>query len=293
MKLTVESIQNKANAIGVPFHNLLSGVILELVLIRLFESGFSRSVCVRNIDELNVSNYAKEAPLRIDLQYFLREKVSSGIVVGKPVSQEVLVVLAYELFPKKESENLKWKIKFTQDGLFAIANLENYEIPVEIKLFESKEEDFYPIEDVFEPIMMSGKRISVRLYPVEKRLADDYAEIFEKLELLGELSPYTDAVDIISKQFISGRKFAEYFLENCEKKNVVLKNERIDSIRSYVNSKYMQKKWKSLTRVKKIVGITWEETLSKACDFIDPVWNTLCSEGVFLDDWMPELGKFM
>lgn len=293
VKLKIDDIQKKADAVGVPFHNLLSGVILEHILIRLFESGFSRSVCVRNIDKLKIENYKKEAPLNIELQYFLREKVSSGIVVGKPISQEVLLVLAYELFPKKESEFLKWKIRLLEKGIYAIANLENYEIPVEIKLFESKEEDFFPIEDVFEPIMETGKRIAVRLYPVEKRLADDYLEIFEKLELLGELTPYMDVVDITETSFISGRKFTEYFVENCEKKNVALKEDRLNTIKSYVNNKHMLKKWKTFTRIKKIYGKTWENTLARACDFINPIWDAVCKEEVFFDDWMPELGKFM
>lgn len=293
MKLNIADIQKKADAIGVPFHNLLSGVVLEHIIIRLFESGFSRSVCIRNIEKFKPENYLNDAPLCIELQYFLREKVSQGIVVGKPISQEVLIVLAYELFPKKESEFLKWQIRFLEKGIYAIANLENYEIPLEIKLFESKEEDFLPVEDVFEPTMETGKRVAVKLYPVEKRLADDYAEIFEKLELLGELSPYTDIVDIISSNFISGRKFSEYLIENCEKKNVSLKQDKLTTISSYVNNKYMVKKWKSLTRVKKISGQSWEDILKKVCEFMDPVWNTICKEDVFFDDWMPELGKFM
>jgi len=293
MNLSIEKIHNKADKIGVPFHNLLSGAILEHVIVRLFESGFSRSVCIRNFDKFRVENYKNEAPLCIELQYFLREKVSSGIVVGKPISQEVLLVLAYELFPKKESEYLKWKIRFLEKGIYALANLENYEIPLEIKLYESKEDDFLPVEDTFEPIFEIGKKIPVKLYPVEKRLADDYLEIIEKLELLGELSAYTDIVDIILTTYISGRKISEYITENCNKRNITLKYERLETIRSYVNNKYMLKKWKSLTRVKMIHDRTWEETLKAVCDFIDPIWKAICNEEIFFDDWMPELGKFM
>ena len=82
-------------------------------------------------------------------------------------------------------------------------------------------------------------------------------------------------------------------MENCEKKNVALKEDRLNTIKSYVNNKHMLKKRKTFTRIKKIYGKTWENTLARACDFINPIWDAVCKEEVFFDDWMPELGKFM
>ena len=53
--------------------------------------------------------------------------------------------------------------------------------------------------------------------------------------------------------------------------------------KSYVNNKYMAKKWKSLLRVKKLQGPSWAEALYRTCFFIKPVWQVLSNDEVFFD----------
>lgn len=293
MKLNIEAITKKAELLNVPFHNMIAAAVAEQTIERLFSGAFSRTVCLRNAGGFNIEAYRKEAPLKIDLQYLVRNSVSSGIVAGKPIDEDVLEELSSSLFPRKDSDFLKWKVKFIGKSIYALGNMENYEIPLEVNFFESNEEDFLPVNEELKMTMESEKSIKVLTYPVEKRLADIYTLIFEKLELLGELSPYLDVVDITRNNFISGRKFAEFLAESCKKNNVALDYKRFEILKSYVNNKYMAKKWKSLLRVKKLQGPSWAEALYRTCFFIKPVWQVLSNDEVFFDDWMPELGKFM
>ena len=37
----------------------------------------------------------------------------------------------------------------------------------------------------------------------------------------------------------------------------------------------------------------WEEVMDRIVSFTEPLWDALCENTVFLDDWMPELGRFL
>ena len=37
----------------------------------------------------------------------------------------------------------------------------------------------------------------------------------------------------------------------------------------------------------------WEDALDIIVAFLEPVWNALCNNEIFFDDWMPELGRYL
>lgn len=54
----------------------------------------------------------------------------------------------------------------------------------------------------------------------------------------------------------------------------------------------MRKRWdKSCKKVN--VDAAWEDALGLIIGFIEPLWNALCANEIFFDDWMPELGRFL
>ena len=55
----------------------------------------------------------------------------------------------------------------------------------------------------------------------------------------------------------------------------------------------MQKRWKSHCKRKKETYPQWEEVIGLSVAFLEPVFEGVLKDEVFLGDWMPQLGRYL
>ena len=107
------------------------------------------------------------------------------------------------------------------------------------------------------------------------------------------MSCYDRINELLKHHAISGRYIIEEFhiLGNREEKVVTQK--RLQQISSYKEYGYMKKKWTQYAKRHREEYDEWEIVMTRIIRFLTPIWNALCKEEIFLDDWMPELERFL
>ena len=55
----------------------------------------------------------------------------------------------------------------------------------------------------------------------------------------------------------------------------------------------MKKRWQQYEKIHLKEKEEWECVLNRIMTFISPVWKALCEDEIFVDDWMPELERFL
>ena len=55
----------------------------------------------------------------------------------------------------------------------------------------------------------------------------------------------------------------------------------------------MKKKWQQYAKHRKEQYDDWEIMVKRITNFLNPIWNALCEDEIFFDDWMPELERFL
>lgn len=68
---------------------------------------------------------------------------------------------------------------------------------------------------------------------------------------------------------------------------------RLQQMTSYKDYGYMRKKWQQYEKKHKEDFEDWEILMERLLTFLAPIWTALCEDEIFLDDWMPELGRFL
>ena len=297
MKVTVSLLKKTGAEHGVTFPNMLAAVITEDLLKRLFSTSFANVICLRNLCDFTGEAYARGASRRVELYYCERQIVPDLKSPGAPVGEEVLSKMVSEMFSESLTfsclEDVTYNTEIRDELLEITAKFDKFEVPVTVSLIPLPEASFRATDSRFELFIKPGMDFFIYEYPPECILADNGFEIFEKLELLGEMNMYLEAYDILSSKMVSGRVVREWLLHYCEKNGLAPTLERLESLRGYRDYKYMQKKWKVLLRRKKRTAPAWNEALSLVLDFYGPIWEAICENGIFLEDWMYEIRKFM
>ena len=100
------------------------------------------------------------------------------------------------------------------------------------------------------------------------------------------------ASEILSTESISGRYVMEEFEKFSESNPKLISQKRLAQLKGYREYGYMRKRWTAACKkVRK--EKPWEDALDIIVAFLEPVWNALCNNEIFFDDWMPELGRYL
>ena len=114
----------------------------------------------------------------------------------------------------------------------------------------------------------------------------------EKLELIPNMEAYSQVDRILSENAISGRLFMERVEKLLTGRETLKKEKRQEQLASYRDYTYMRKRWEQYAR-RNANHRTWEDIIAELLRFSEPVWHAICKDEVFLEDWMPELGRFL
>lgn len=182
-----------------------------------------------------------------------------------------------------QKENI-WNLK---------AKVNDTEIPFSVKIIVlSEEKAGVHSTTEFTALNHSHKNIKLYSYSPESILADLIFEIMEKLELIGSMESYVSVYLILKNSSISGRHIVDILKEHALEKPKVVSYRRLEQIKGYMDYAYMRKRWDKSCK-KMNVDAAWEDALGLIIGFIEPLWNALCANEIFFDDWMPELGRFL
>jgi len=115
----------------------------------------------------------------------------------------------------------------------------------------------------------------------------------DKLELIGDMGSYYRVYQILRSQPLSGRYVLEELTVLTDNAPKVKTERRLEQIAGYRDYAYMRKRWEKYLRNHGQQSVPWAEVLELILEFLRPIWHSLCSNEIFFDDWMPELGRFL
>lgn len=293
------ALKAKSEELGIPFSNLLAGYVLEELMYLIADSPFSLFFWLKNGNILGVEQYRKKNVLTLEFSY-LTDKLAmkkEGIVPGQQLSLKMgYVMLAYILKVEKVPE-IKWKGRADfHNGLLELevsGEFEEMTVPIHIRITELSEEGMVPIRKDFPLFMQNGRRIPYLQYPSEITLAEQLFLIIKNMELLPEMKPYDMVYQILSVDAVDGRHIREMMYEYCEREQLALEEERVQTVLSYRNYTYMRKRWEKYLRHRKRKEPTWDDVMMQLEGFLPRLWGSICRDEIFFGDWMPGLGRFL
>ena len=299
-QLSYELLLERAEELKIPFSNLLGGAVLEEIVRRigLLEQG--EYFWLRNGNVLGEKQYGKKLILCLEYDYVMgKSKKADG--AGTQTDEIILRNLAEELkekaWEKKEEQDFVFcqKEKFMKKILLLqiMAEFEEMQIPVSIKIYPQWVEKKIPRKEEFASVLFPQKKITYHSYPAEGILAEKYIEIITKLELIQNIGDYYEIYYLLEQGSVDGRKVKEYIEAQCKEQKVSKKSDRLEMIAGYKNYSYMKKKWKVFLRSAHAKDPSWEAAVERFLKFFEPIWRAVTEDLVFFGDWMPDLNRFL
>lgn len=297
--INVTAIKVKSEELQIPFANLALAFVIEEFLIRVSESEFAPYLWIGNAGSFGLEHYKRklvEGP-----QFYYRKNPSfrerDEILPGQAWSRELVEEMMQTLCAPDEKQGLTWEYRIAeggfQDMIEVTAYLENIRIPFQLRIDLLDNEKLSPCPINFRLFMRNNGQLKLNAYPVEVTAVDCMFEIMEKLELVNDMSCYQKLYMILKRETLDGRRIQLQFLEKCEEKAVTVNRQKLSILTGYRNYSYMKKKWKAYLKRENRQYPAWEEVLDLLEVFFSPIWEMMCSDMIFIGDWMPELGRFL
>lgn len=144
----------------------------------------------------------------------------------------------------------------------------------------------------FNDALYNDKQIFIGEYPAESQLALHMYEIYNKMELINDMSHFYSAYQILNGVAVNGRKYVEA-LEERMTGSFNIGSSRVEMLHSYRDYKFMNKKWNAYLRQRKMSAIEFCDIIDCLYEFNEPIIRSVESGEVFLGDWMPQLKRFL
>ncbi len=204
-----------------------------------------------------------------------------------------------ELFvPEAETED-EFEILFCKkvrrgDGLkISLEICRNpYRIPFDLHLIPYMGHEIFPQKKTVAS-MDAGESITYNMFPPEEYLVLAFYEIIKELELIKDLSWYKEVYEILCKEAVVGRKVWESMNRLVKEYPIPSMEKRLETLISYKDYGYMQKRWKNQSKREKETYPAWEDVIVRIEAFLAPIFQGVVEDEIFLGDWMPELGRYL
>ena len=278
--------------------DILYGVAVEDLLCRIENSSFGEYLWLTNEQSVGIEAYKKKTKDRMAFIYVESGKKNylSHAVAGQPFDQDVLALLMEELFGGNQ-DGVQWECAVTTAVNGVSLQLTFFymdmQVPVSMYIGTSVIKTQKRKRKELTLLLDERKKCEYTCYSKESILAEDLFEIMRKLELISDMEAYGEANQILKEYSISGRYILEEFWAMGEKEPKVVNLKRLEQISSYKNYGYMKKRWQQYERIHRTEKEEWEIVLHRIISFMGPIWNALCADEIFFDDWMPELERFL
>lgn len=263
-----------------PFSDVLHQYVEENLLKRIYESKYKEDIWIK--DDLPWNTECEKIHL------FYRNRTNDLLDVSRAQ------LIMQSLFANKDE--VQWQYKVRGDEEFTVALVAEYkgmEVPVTIIMEELCDSTAVADKCSFRPMLRHVVQITCLVYSPQTVVVDSIYEIIEKLELIGDMEPYAVINKTLKTSSVSGRHIIEGLSEKTANYPKVLKEKRISQIESYRNYTYMKKRWDKYCKIHTDSQDNWDEVVDRIVRFLAPIWQALCRNEIFFDDWMPELGRYL
>lgn len=283
--ITKSEIKKKSEMLEIPFSNLLSAIVCETVIEILCNTDYKKELFLSNGAEFNPEVYKEYSISTIEYEYVKDIDERMEILFLRDILKEIIGKASMEAIVVSGSvEEHIIKLQVTVDDMY---------VPITILFSKKMKAVQEVVAGKLKLTYYDDKEVVYLENPKEDILVNHLLEIIKKLELINEMDHYYDALEIISKYPINGRKFKEMLQQALISNNIEITRKRLDTIKGYSDYTYMKKKWKVELRQKKRSEPSWTDTLECLMKFLEPIWDCMETNMVFIGDWMPQIKRFL
>ena len=277
-------IKEKSEQLNIPFKNLLSAAVAEIVIELLADGKYCNELYLCNSAEFNESVYRDLCITNIYFEYVRDLDEKMAVLYMRDILKDIMAKGALEGFVVNGSVD--------ENGIGLKITVDEMYVPLHI-YFKKHGTSHEPEKITIKLIAYENRSVDVLTNPKEEELSKHLFEIIEKLELINNMDHYYDVYDILTSSPINGRKVKDRLAELLKEKDIAVDDTRIKMLESYGNYTYMKKKWKVELRQKKKSEPEWSDVNSCLINFLRPIWEAMEKNMVFLGDWMPQLKRFL
>ena len=289
-------LKEKSNQLHIPFADLLRGFVIEDFLERVYTSEFSNRFWLINADAVGMESFQAriERPLLFFYAKSERNLDPARLLPGQKLSLDMMMAFTDAFFMKQT--DVYWRVMKEPSPDFMGWQLEGeyfeMRVPLTVRIQEISESAGHPNKQTYVPFMDSSHEFEMYMYASEHQLGEKVYEIISKLELIADMEPYATANQILRSEPVSGRHIIEELTEFTAGSPKMRRIKRMEQLEEYMHYTYMRKRWQQYAKHHGIEE-EWEDVLARILCFLRPIWQALCDNQVFFDDWMPELGRFL
>ena len=277
-------IKEKSEQLNIPFKNLLSAAVAEIIIELLANGKYCNELYLCNTGDFNPEIYKDLCISNIYYEYVRELDDKMAILYMRDVLKEIMAKAALEGFAVIGNVD--------ENGIGLKITVDEMYIPLRIH-FRRHLGAHEPERLTLKLTAYENRVVDVLINPKENELVNHLAEIIEKLELINDMDHYYSVYEILIAYPVNGRKVKDMLYRVLQEKNIVIDETRINMLKEYGDYTYMKRKWKVELRQKKKSEPSWSDVNKCLISFLSPIWDTMEKNLVFLGDWMPQLKRFL
>lgn len=278
------NIKEKSEQLNIPFKNLLSAAVCEIVIELLANGKYCNELYLCNSAEFKSDVYKDLCISNIYYEYVRDLDDKMAILYMRDILKEIMA--------KGALEGMVVNGSVGETGISLKIIIDDMYIPINL-YFKKHGASHEPEKISLELIAYSNRKVDVLINPKEEELSKHLLEIIDKLELINNMDHYYDAYEILTSNPVNGRKVKDRLNELVKEKDIVIDDTRLNMLKSYGDYTYMKRKWKVELRQKKKSEPQWSDVNNCLINFLSPIWDAMEKNMVFLGDWMPQLKRFL
>ena len=278
------NIKEKSEQLNIPFKNLLSAAVCEIVIELLANGKYCNELYLCNSAEFKSDVYKDLCISNIYYEYVRDLDDKMAILYMRDILKEIMA--------KGALEGMVVNGSVGETGISLKITIDDMYIPINL-YFKKHGASHEPEKITLELIAYGNRKVDVLINPKEEELSKHLLEIIDKLELINNMDHYYDAYEILTSNPVNGRKVKDRLNELVKEKDIVIDNTRLNMLKSYGDYTYMKRKWKVELRQKKKSEPQWSDVNNCLINFLSPIWDAMEKNMVFLGDWMPQLKRFL
>ena len=278
------NIKEKSEQLNIPFKNLLSAAVCEIVIELLANGKYCNVLYLCNSAEFKSDVYKDLCISNIYYEYVRDLDDKMAILYMRDILKEIMA--------KGALEGMVVNGSVGETGISLKITIDDMYIPINL-YFKKHGASHEPEKITLELIAYGNRKVDVLINPKEEELSKHLLEIIDKLELINNMDHYYDAYEILTSNPVNGRKVKDRLNELVKEKDIVIDDTRLNMLKSYGDYTYMKRKWKVELRQKKKSEPQWSDVNNCLINFLSPIWNAMEKNMVFLGDWMPQLKRFL
>lgn len=283
-----KTIRVLAKELQIPYANMMAAYTIEQFLKNLSGSAYASRLWLAESNRYRLEAYRRKIDLA--LRFYDTGKETST----DEETQNMLQSICGQAGDTGQADHsgIYWEIT-KKENWMVTAVIGSRHIPLSIQLFPLQKDDRVPVQTTVHLCSKNNEGIFFYQYPAEDSLVENLTEIMEHLELIRDMQVYEDVWQILTSESVDGRKIEQQLLQQLTEKGIHPDQKRMDLFCSYRDYRYMKKKWNSYLKRQNQKEPVWEDVMEKILAFLQPVWEMMQQDMIFIGDWMPELGRYL